>query len=964
MVRKKLAMAVLALSALQADFASALGLGNVSIRSNLNQPLNAEIRLLDTGDLDPSQIKVELASTADFGRAGVDRDYFLSNLKFAVELDGRGGGVIRITTREPVVEPYLNFILETRWPSGRLLREYAVLLDLPTFSEGASVPFVPAGSSGLATVQQQSQQQQARSAASAPTATASGDWSMPSAGPGEYRVQQNDTMGRIAARLRPAGDVSAEQTMLAIQRANPDAFIRNNVNLVKAGYILRVPTADEMKTLSAAAASQEVAAQTRAWRSGDSYAPGSSGDAAAPQLDARASTETSAEGGYSEKARLSIATPGDSARKAPGEGAASSGAGTDALRNELQGAQEGLESARRDNTELQSRLDSMERQVATLQKLISLKDEQLAGLQAQGQQQIAAAAEEKPAAPAEALPAPAPEAAAPGDAETAETAAPAPTPVAPAPAKAPAAPAKPAPVAQPGLIDQLTANPLVPAAGAGVLALILGGVFLARRRKAAEEQQRTIFDANFTFEEPVPVEEEAAADFDSALISDDRVAPADDFARPAAEAPVQRVRSETGDAIAEAEIYIAYGRYQQAVDLLRSAIDAEPARADLRVKLLEVYLEMRDRDAFRRQFTELQQLGDDHAVVQVKEMLSSVDGVSGWLDELPAASAPLAPAYAPVAAAASTAAGMALAADDAVELDQELTLDEELALDDELAGGELDLDLGDDFAGDDLASADEPVPSLNQLSGFESFATPAFDEPAPAAAIADDVASFELPAESVADEGFELDLNEDELDLALDGIGGEGDGLEDLALDFATEAAPNSSGAIASDEFDLAALDEPAAADSLQFATDFGSSAATEEAGQDSLADLSADLGSLDDLDLELSGESDGAPVFEPAPINSGVEAAPFADDAFTSNEFTADAVAAEAAAEAPVLEGGDDEFDFLADADEVATKLDLARAYIDMGDTDGARDILGEVMQEGTEAQRQDAGALLSRIG
>ncbi len=989
-------MAVLAFSALQADVASALGLGSVSVRSTLNQPLNAEIRLLDIGDLDASQIKIELASNADFERAGVERDYFLSNLRFAVELDGRGGGVVRISTREPVVEPYLNFILETRWPSGRLLREYAVLLDLPTFSEGASVPFVPAGSSGLATVQQQSRSTPAP--APAPAAQPAGDWSMPGAGPGEYRVQQNDTMGKIAARLRPAGDISVEQTMLAIQRANPQAFIRDNVNLVKAGYILRVPSADEMRSLSASEASQEVLAQTQAWRGGEGHSSGTAAGASAPQLDARASAAATDEGGYREQARLSIATPGDSKRAAPGEGAAASGAGTEALRNELASAQEGLESARRDNSELQSRLDDMERQVATLNRLISLKDEQLAALQQQGQQQIAAAtgSPADDAAPATDEIA-ASETAAPDAAAAPETAAP---PPAPPPAAKPAAPVAPAPAAKPGLIEQLTANPLVPAAGLGALALLIGGVVLARRRKAAVELPRFDYSTAFDRIETEPAEEPVTADLDDALISDDKVASADDFARAEAEAEAEapaRVRSETGDAIAEAEIYIAYGRYQQAVDLLKSAVEAEPLRTDLRIKLLEVYLEMRDRDAFRRQFAELQALGDEGAVAQVKEILSSVDGVSGWLDDLPTVSAP-----AVAAVAAASAAGLALADEPAgqgadepafeseLELDQELVLDQELALDDSLTGGELDLDIGDDLAvdadlslnaltqADEIAQAiDQPAPSLNDLSGLTPFEPPLqrVDE-----VVASEEETFELPADAAADEGLELDLSEEELDLALDDIGAEGEGLEDLALDFAAEQPAQEVSVALDDEFDLAAFDTPAPGESespLELAGELEEPQAPAEAESvaDALADLStelpADLGSFDDLDLELdSGAVEQPAVVEPEPFaapepsfDSVAESLP-ADEFTIGEEFTAEAVDAQAAAEVPVLEGGDDEFDFLADADEVATKLDLARAYIDMGDTDGARDILGEVMQEGTEAQRQDASALLSRIG
>jgi pilus assembly protein FimV len=989
MVRKKLAMAVFALSALQADLASALGLGNVSVRSALNQPLNAEIRLLETGDLDASQIKVALAPAADFERAGVDRDYFLGNLRFSVELDGRGGGVVRVTTREPVVEPYLNFILETRWPSGRLLREYAVLLDLPTFTEGARVPFVPAGSSGLSTVQQQT-----RSAVPAPAPAS--NWSMPGAGPGEYRVQQNDTMGKIAARLRPSGDISIEQAMLAIQRANPHAFIRNNVNLVKAGYVLRIPSADEFRAVSPTQASQEVAAQTRAWRSGETYTPGSvaGADASAPQLDARTpATATPDEGGFSEQGRLSIATPGDSARAASGEGAATSGAGTDALRGELAAAQEGLDSARRENAELQSRLDDLERQVATLNRLITLKDEQLAALQARGQQQLAAAGTSAEAdaatgpaeAPADAEAAAevaeplAEEADAFGEAASGEAAvdeaAPAAEPVvAKAAPAAPAQPPKPAPAPQPGLLEQLTANPLIPAAGAGVVALILAGLMLARRRKAAAEAQTAMADLSFDFE-PAPAAEptESVADLDTALISDEKVADAEAFAQPVAEAPVQRVRPETGDAIAEADIYIAYGRYQQAVELLKGAIDAEPQRTDLRIKLLEVYLEMRDRDAFRRQFTELQALGDEGAVAQVKEMLSSVDGVAGWLDDLPGSSSS---AAAPVAAVAAVtaAAAFASAPDEPSDRGGEFAGELELDLDDslllhgegEVAAEEVPANqtLTDDqtLTGEMLGLSDS---DLSQESGESSsvdvdLAFEASQSSSSSPAIGSEaVGELEL---DLSDDSF--DLTSDDFDLALDELS-EGDAeLQDLALDFAAEREAASP--VAGDEFDLAAIDEVKGS-SEEALSDLGNLGDLDAASGE-LAPL-ADLGGLDDLELELEEAPAADSGFEPVAdaVASAVES-PLADlpatETFDSESFTADAVAAKAAAEAPVLTGGDDEFDFLTDADEVATKLDLARAYIDMGDTDGARDILSEVMQEGTEAQRQDASALLSRIG
>ncbi|WP_101759540.1 FimV family protein [Oceanicoccus sp. KOV_DT_Chl] len=140
MVRNKLAAAIAAIGALQAGLVNALGMGDFSLNSALNQPLNAEIRLLNTEDLDPSQVKVKLASNSDFANAGVSREFFLTNLKFKVVMDGKGGGVIKVFTREPVLEPYLNFLIEAHWPSGRLMREYTVLLDLPVFSDSEAAP--------------------------------------------------------------------------------------------------------------------------------------------------------------------------------------------------------------------------------------------------------------------------------------------------------------------------------------------------------------------------------------------------------------------------------------------------------------------------------------------------------------------------------------------------------------------------------------------------------------------------------------------------------------------------------------------------------------------------------------------------------------------------------------------------------------------------------------------------------
>ncbi|HET8710622.1 MAG TPA: FimV/HubP family polar landmark protein, partial [Spongiibacteraceae bacterium] len=687
MVRKKLAVAILALSALQAGIAGAMGLGNLSVKSALNQPLNAEIKLIETGDLDPSQIKIRLASQEDFQRAGVDRDFFLTNLRFDVNMDGKGGGTIRITTREPVIEPYLNFVIEARWPNGRLLREFAVLLDPPTFSDNkAMAPVASATTTGAPGVKSRAVQPPTVTSETEVTKSAPpADMSLPAAEKsGEYRVQVYDTLSKIAARFKPANDVSVAQTMIAIQRANPNVFIRNNINLIKSGYVLRLPSADEARAITAEQAAQDVDTQMQEWRGARSSGAAAAKAATGPQLDASAPEPSAKEGGYREQARLSIATAGDSNKGGSGGG---SGKGVDALRQQLTESQEALEKGKRDNKELQSRLDDMERQIATLQRLITLKDEQLAALQTKSAgakpaaQPVPAPEAEKPAATepsvaATPTPAPAPEAAAP---------APAPVPK-PAPVKPAALPAKPQPTPESGLASKLIADPAYLYGGIGALLLALFSPFVFKRLKKREEEvesdtlsfdegDRFHFDTG-AFEEPQAESEET---FEAA---------AEDVAQPAAEAPQKAVRSETGDPIAESDIYIAYGRYQQAVDLLTTAIDAEPARSDLRTKLLEVYVEMRNKDAFRQQFVALQGLGDSGAVAHVKDLLSSVDGISDWLDDLPGTS---------MSSAATTAATFAQEASAEPDLDLDLEFDTEAVAEQstERKAG-LDMDFGGD----------------------------------------------------------------------------------------------------------------------------------------------------------------------------------------------------------------------------------------------------------------------------
>ena len=223
MVRvRKLVLAIAAASALSSGMAHALGLGEVSLKSALNQPLVAEIELLEVRDLASGELIPSLATPEDFTKAGVERQYFLSDLKFTPVLKPNGKSVIRVTSSKPVLEPYLNFLVEVLWPSGRLLREYTLLLDPPLYSPqttAAAAPQMPVAAPAPRPLAAPVRAPQpAVAPVSRPAAVAAAPAKLDS---NEYKTTSSDTLWEIARRV-PGGSV--HQTMLAIQELNPQAF--------------------------------------------------------------------------------------------------------------------------------------------------------------------------------------------------------------------------------------------------------------------------------------------------------------------------------------------------------------------------------------------------------------------------------------------------------------------------------------------------------------------------------------------------------------------------------------------------------------------------------------------------------------------------------------------------------------------------------------------------------------------
>ncbi len=906
MVRvRNLVLAIAAASALTSEAAFALGLGEVTLKSALNQPLVAEIELLDAKSLAPGEVVPVLASAEDFNRAGVDRQYFLTDLKFTPVLRPDGKSVIQVSSSKPVREPYLNFLVEVIWPSGRLLREYTLLLDPPLYSPETAAAVAPQLPVAVPAPRPAATPKAATSApASRPAAPAS----VPaSAQGGEYKTTANDTLWEIAERNRQGGTV--HQTMLAIQDLNSSAFIDGNINRMKSGQVLRLPNAEQIASRSQSEAIQEVSRQNASWRQGT---------ASAPQLDA---TQRSTAGAAPTRSET-----GDSLRLVAPEAGKStdgsdSGTGGDekALRDQLATAQESLDSSRRENADLQDRLGDLQGQLDKLQRLMQLKDDQLAKLQAQlangveatdvtaavgmdesgasatGDDAGESATDEADQAAVETEPA----AAAPA-AEPSVTPAPAAQPAAEpkksaAPAAKPAPPVAPAPSEPDSFIKDLMGNSMLLAVigGSALLLLLIGLMALSRRNAMKEAELQDSLLA-----ESLP-DNLYTAEVDSQVTApaEDKADVRNDLATPRAADPIADTNS---DPLAEADIYIAYGRFNQAAELLQNALNDEPQRSDLRLKLMEVYAELGNREGFAREEAELREIG----------------GSSAGIDQLKLK-------YPAMAAAGFAAAAATSSSDDfdSFSLD-DLALDEpapaapgqdmneeafDLSLDDlELDSPETPIAAGDSLSLDDLSFDDLASEPAAESQSAEAFSFE-LDEPAASndVSLEDELADFSLDLDDekpAASASAGLQLDEESATASADS-------LEDTGFEFDLPSETNEPEVALADEFDLSLGEEEVAEPQ---ADSFSSQL---EAVETELDELSRDLDT-------------------PVPTS--------ADDS---------------------LDEMDEDFDFLSDTDETTTKLDLARAYIDMGDAEGARDILDEVISEGSDVQQQEAREMLAKL-
>ncbi|MFK2905207.1 fimbrial protein FimV [Dyella ginsengisoli] len=362
-MNRSLKLSMLLALALGSSQAVALELGQIRVKSALGQPLVAEIPVTPEGPADLRNLSARLASDEDFLRAGITEGRTRVPLSFSI-VNGPGGSkLIRITSTDAINDPYLDLLVQVDNAAGKSVREYTILLDPPGM---AAAPPAPAPAAAP-------QARRPAPAPRAPVASSAPAAATPSAAAGSsVTVQNGQTLSAIAQQVKPAG-ADLNQTLLALKQSNPGAFYRDNINALKSGAVLRVPTADEARAMTVAAALEEVRRQNSDWRAGAVGTPTNVADSA---TRATASSSPTAPASKRDD-HLELLPSGEGAKSA----AAGAGKGSADVRRDLQRSQESLATLQQQGAELRSRLKDLEDINSKNERLLSLKDSEIAELQ-------------------------------------------------------------------------------------------------------------------------------------------------------------------------------------------------------------------------------------------------------------------------------------------------------------------------------------------------------------------------------------------------------------------------------------------------------------------------------------------------------------------------------------------------------------------------------------------------------
>ncbi len=629
------------------------GLGKLSVDSGLGEPLKAQIDLLEVTPEELSTLTATVASEEAYALQGIPRLGVHSNIRVELIKNRDGFPALRLRSQQPIDDPYLDMLIQVDWASGRLLREYTILLDPPGYKQldivetspvvnkpatevfDRTTPKSDSAASTSSKVSALKSKTAQKSAATESKPIEKPESSTEAAEVSELTTQRGDTLNSIAKEHQIEG-VSLDQMLVGLFEANKKAFVDGNMNRLKVGQIIRIPSKEVLTAQSAKQATQEVKVHSDNW---NAYRNSLAGNVIAAPVAEETEQKQSASGKITtaeDKAAavkpgaqdvVKLSAGGAVAAKTDNKAAAQADAKILALQEEATAREKALKEA-------QERTAALETQIADMQKLLALKSQTMADMQKNAdaaatpvvkEQQPQAQAPAQPSAPS---------------VDTQASVTPAPTSAevkitpevkAPAPAaqqadnKA-AAPQKPlpqpaAPVEEPSLFDSILESVnLLALGGAGGVALLGAGWMYLRnkRRRDLDSFERGILTsgglrANTVFGNTTG---NATGSADTSFLTD--------FAQ---SADGSMIDTHDVDPIAEAEVYMAYGRDAQAEEILKDAISKEPKRYELHLKLLEMYAARKDASAFETIAGELYTtLGsDDPTWAKVAELGATVE---------------------------------------------------------------------------------------------------------------------------------------------------------------------------------------------------------------------------------------------------------------------------------------------------------------------------------------------------
>jgi pilus assembly protein FimV len=962
----------------------AAGLGKLNVMSGLGEPLKADIELIAVTPEELSSITAAIASQDDYATQGIEKPASHNTIKVEVAKNASGTPILKLKSAQPISEPFLDMLIRVDWASGRLLREYTVLLDPPGYTgeadasaQTAQAPIVASRDSTQKRMNQApikaspdnsmmdeagaavtpSRKSNKHSKKTKPVGMPADTELIEGAGQ-DYTTQRGDTLAKVAREMKPEG-VSLEQMLVGLYQANPNAFEGDNMNRLKVGQILRQPSQETLNAISHGEARKEIKVQTANWNAYRNKLAGMVGNATADDAEANSqSVGGKIKSAAEDKSTPAATEPKDVVKLSIGDAATAKAdsANVKVLQDKIAALQEEATAREKSVQEAQSRTAELEKQIADMQKLLALKNGAMADMQTQ-----AAQAETKPAEaskPAE-IPVVKPQNK-PANANASPVTAKIEAPVV---EKHPVAKPALAPASEPveetgfitNLLGGLDTSLLAPLGGA--LALLGGGWFYLRKKRAkslADFEQGIMtsggLKANTVFGNTANSNVETG---DTSFLTD--------FSQSANGGMID---TNDVDPIAEAEVYMAYGRDAQAEEILKDAIAKEPKRHELHLKLLEMYAASKNLSAFETIAGELY------------TSLGAEDPTWAKVAEIGVKLEPSNPLY----QVNSQSPGMAekLDASDfsdsplAAEKDLDFSFDNQSLVQDFASNTitekqSLTTDLPLDLP--DLTFANDELEALSATTGL-----------AGGAVAADGLAveSFmdDKKVEDIADDAFKSDDNS--MDFEMPQLGSSvgasaessnlADNLQDSmqSLDIPTFAEPKFMPEVAAEEVktDVSAEFNT---DFAAFQTGFPSTMAPAETVM--LDEASFETASFGNSFTEAEAADDSDFSFDVTHDQQPSQSAEFKDADFAdANTFDLTTINLDLdESNNNVATAIEDTTLGLASAGlepiEVETKLDLVAAYIEMDDKVGAKELLQEVIKEGGTQQRKRAEAFLAKL-